>query len=148
MLPLWLEGGIFFFHELNIPQGQQRELSSSGCAGFNARLKSDLVLMFNFNSMKESHKNLYTWHMNHATYKFLLLALTWDLITPNRQSILRNTGASYSSELVHQMSIQNNCWVKFDSATCMLQTTFGSNNGAHSGEARRCMWAPHGVIDL
>ena len=81
--------------------------------------------------------NLYTWHMSHATYRFLLFALTWYSITTNGQSIPRdtrtvfslplwlwvcalNTGASYSGERVHQMSIQNKCWVKFDSATCTL----------------------------
>ena len=31
-----------------------------------------------------------------------------------------NTGASYSGERVHKMSIQNKCWVKFDSAMCTL----------------------------
>ena len=31
--------------------------------------------------------NLYTWHMSYATYRFLLLALTWYLITTNGQSI-------------------------------------------------------------
>ena len=36
-------------HELNTPQGQQRELSSDRCADFNAWLDSDLVLIFNFN---------------------------------------------------------------------------------------------------
>ena len=38
--------------------------------------------------------NLYTWHMSHATYRFLLFALTWYLITTNGQSIPR--GHSHS----------------------------------------------------
>ena len=87
--------------------------------------------------------------MSHATYTFLLLALTWDLITPNRQSILRDTrtsfslppvivslridtGASYSGELVPWMSIQNKCWVKFDNATCTL----------HWNNFRKRQWSP------
>ena len=35
---------------MNTPQGQQRELSSDGCADFNAWLESDLLLIINFNS--------------------------------------------------------------------------------------------------
>ena len=35
---------------MNTPQGHQRELSSDGCADFNAWLESDLVLVINFNS--------------------------------------------------------------------------------------------------
>ena len=35
---------------MNTPQGQQCELSSDGCADFNAWLESDLVLIINFNS--------------------------------------------------------------------------------------------------
>ena len=35
---------------MNTPQGQQRELSSDGCADLNAWLESDLVLIINFNS--------------------------------------------------------------------------------------------------
>ena len=34
---------------MNTSQGQQRELSSDGCADFNAWLESDLVLIINFN---------------------------------------------------------------------------------------------------
>ena len=33
-------------------------------------------------------------------------------------------------------NVNTKCWVKFDSATCTLQTTFRSNNGARSGEGR------------
>ena len=132
--------------------------SSGGCAGFNVRLKSYLVLISNFNSTNEQHINLYTWHISHATYNFLLLALTWDLITPNRQSILRDTRTVFFTSardcesahwtlVLHIMSIQNKCWVKFGNATCTLQTTFGSNNGDRSGEARQRMWAPRGVND-
>ena len=44
--------------------------------------------------------NLYTWHMSHATYRFLLFALTWYLITTNGQSIPRDTRTVFSLPLV------------------------------------------------
>ena len=44
--------------------------------------------------------NLYTWYMSHATYRFLLFALTWYLITTNGQSIPRDTRTVFSLPLV------------------------------------------------
>ena len=44
--------------------------------------------------------NLYTWHMSHATYRFLLFALTWYLFTTNGQSIPRDTRTVFSLPLV------------------------------------------------
>ena len=95
--------------------------------------------------------NLYTWYMSHATYRFLLFALTWYLILTNGQSIPRDTRTVFSLPLVivslrighwcfifrwtcsPNVNTKNKCWVKFDSATCTLQTTFRSNNGASTG---------------
>ena len=86
--------------------------SSGGCAGFNVRSKIYLVLIFIFNSTNEYHINLYTWHMSHATYKFLLLALTWDLITQNRQSILRDTRTSFSlPPVIVSLRIEHWCFI-------------------------------------
>ena len=42
-----------FMSWILLSQGQQRELSSGVCTGCNARLKSDLVLISNFNSTNE-----------------------------------------------------------------------------------------------
>ena len=97
--------------------------SSGGCARFNVRLKSYLVLISNFNSTNEWHINLYTWHISHATYKFLLLALTWDLITPNRQSILRDTRTVFSlPPVIVSLRIEHWCFI-----LCQYKTNAGSS---------------------
>ena len=50
--------------------------------------------------------------MSHATYIFLLLALTWNLITPNRQSILRDTSTAFSLPPVTvSLRIEHWCYI-------------------------------------
>ena len=50
--------------------------------------------------------------MSHATYNFLLLALTWDLITPNRQSILRDTRTVFSlPPVIVRLRIEHWCFI-------------------------------------
>ena len=50
--------------------------------------------------------------MSHATYNFLLLALTWDLITPNRQSILRDTRTAFSlPPVIVSLRIEHWCFI-------------------------------------
>ena len=50
--------------------------------------------------------------MSHATYIFLLLALTWDLITPNRQSILRDTRTAFSlPPVIVSVRIEHWCFI-------------------------------------
>ena len=56
--------------------------------------------------------NLYTWHMSHATYRFLLFALTWNLITTNGQSIPRDTRTVFSLPLVIvSLRIEHWCFI-------------------------------------
>ena len=56
--------------------------------------------------------NLYTWHMSHATYRFLLFALTWYLITTNGQSIPRDTRTVFSLPLVIvSLRIEHWCFI-------------------------------------
>ena len=64
-----------------------------------------------------------TWHISHATYKFLLLALTWDLITPNRQSILRDTRTVFSlPPVIVSLRIEHWCFI-----LCQYKTNAGSS---------------------
>ena len=66
---------------------------------------------------------MYTWHISHATYKFLLLALTWDLITPNRQSILRDTRTVFSLlPVIVSLRIEHWCFI-----LCQYKTNAGSS---------------------
>ena len=56
--------------------------------------------------------NLYAWHMSYATYTFLLLALTWYLITTNGQSIPRDTCIVFSLPLVIvSLRIEHWCFI-------------------------------------
>ena len=66
----------------------------------------------NFQFQFHERIHLYTWHMSHAIYKFLLLALTWDLITPNRQSILRDTRTAFSlPPVIVNLRIEHWCFI-------------------------------------
>ena len=50
--------------------------------------------------------------MSHDTYKFLLLSLTWDLITPNRQSILRATRTAFLlPPVIVSLRIEHWCFI-------------------------------------
>ena len=50
--------------------------------------------------------------MSHATYKFLFLVLTGDLITPNRQSILRDTRTAFSlPRVIVSLCIEHWCFI-------------------------------------
>ena len=50
--------------------------------------------------------------MSHATHIFLLLPLTWDLITPNRQSVRRDTRTSFSlPPVIVSLRIEHWCFI-------------------------------------
>ena len=79
---------------MNNPQGQQRELSSDGCADFNAWLESDLVLIINFNSTHKYHMNPHTWHMIYITCYFLIIGT--DIKFNHTNSPIHSPGHSHS----------------------------------------------------
>ena len=70
---------------MKTPQDQQRELSSDGCADFNAWLESDLVLFINFNSI---HNSTY---MTHDLCYLLLFIIGTD-IKFNHNSAIHSSG--------------------------------------------------------
>ena len=79
---------------MNTPQGQQRELSSDGCADFNVWLESDLVLIINFNSTHKYHTNPHTWHMIYITCYFLIIGTGIKFNHTN--SAIHSSGHSHS----------------------------------------------------
>ena len=79
---------------MNTPQGQQRELSSDGCADFNALIRKWSCVNHHFNSTHKYHMSPHIWYMIYITCYFLIIGT--DIRFNHTKSAIHSSGHSHS----------------------------------------------------
>ena len=151
-------------HELNTPQGQQRAAKQRWMRWTQCSIKKWSFVNFQFQFHERiAHKLIYMTHEPCYIY-FLSLALAWDLITPNRQSVLRDTRTAFSlPPVIVSLRIEYWCFIFWWTCSPNVNTkqmlgqvwqyhvyvanNFRKQQWSPQWKTRRHMWAPRGVID-